>query len=104
MKKVMYFLNPEFKEKSNITVRRGPKWSSCLETIEVRDIYGKILGETEIVQTMSIKFCEMPKPALKLNHDPNCRTYDGLLNMMRKVYPQFQENEIVTLVFFNKVG
>jgi hypothetical protein len=37
---------------------------------------------------------------LKVEHDPVCQLYGGLLNTMRRVYDGFLPHEIVTLVFY----
>jgi hypothetical protein len=40
---------------------------------------------------------------LESNYAPNARTYEGLLEDMKSVYPHFQETEPVSIVFYNYV-
>jgi hypothetical protein len=37
---------------------------------------------------------------LALEHDPECRSLTGLYAVMRKVYPDFEWTEVVTLVYY----
>jgi hypothetical protein len=97
----MHFNNPVFHDGENLTVRRGIKWASAYEgcVILAPDIKGAIIVRRVIVMPFKELAC-IDIPMLASEHDPACRTYDGLLETMREIYPDFIEQEIVTLVFF----
>lgn len=92
-----------FKPGLNITVRRGIKWSGLSGLISVKQTdvsveYGMIGGI--IKSTHIMRFCDIPKTWLHIEHDPDCRTRAGLLRGMRETYDDFIEEEIVTVVTF----
>lgn len=57
-------------------------------------------GTATILETKVIPFNSLTTDLLEFEHDPSCRTKEGLYKEMCKVYPNFNENEIVTLVYF----
>ena len=89
----LYFENPEFKEGTNLTVRRGIKWAMEKEA----DVQG--LGEKKLTARVFV-FEDIPEADLINEHDPNCRSLYGLLEVMKGIYPGFSPREIVTLVEF----
>lgn len=100
---IMYFENMEFKkDEVNLTVRRGTKWDAS------KDIEGYAVGTRkedgsrliEVRETKVMRFEDIEKEDLTFEHDPRCRTYEGLLEVMREVYSDFDVYEIVTLVYF----
>jgi len=91
--KELQFNNPIFKSGENITVRRGVKWSLEDEAI----ILG--LGERPIGAQVK-RFADITDYDLINEHDPDCRSKDGLLSVMEGIYDKFDTKEIVTLVSF----
>lgn len=100
---VMYFETMEFREgEINLTVRRGTKWDAS------KGFEGYAVGtrkeggsrHMEIRDTKVMKFEDIQKEDLTLEHDKRCRCYEGLLEVMREVYSDFDEYEVVTLVYF----
>ena len=97
----------------NLTVRKGIKWSDLKvgETIEVCET-GK---EAEVtcgnqiratiydIKVMVFADCMNYDKMLDLEHDPECRNYRGLFNVMRRVYDGFLQHELVTLVYYELV-
>ena len=110
--RILKFDNPVFQQGvPNLTVRRGIKWAipSNNETVEIRDSCNKPLGKARIVATRVTRFSDLHDGTLSSNHDPDCRTADGLYRAMCRSYnlrgrlapiTYFKEDEIVTLVYF----
>ena len=93
----------------NLTVRKGLKWSDLRigDAIEIQETdnpppcgapesYVKIYD----VKVMVFKDLMNYQRMLQLEHDPDCRNYQGLFKVMRKVYDGFLQHELVTLVFY----
>jgi hypothetical protein len=101
MNEVLKFENLVFEEDlPNLTVRRGTKWSGLKGKVYVGDVDGEIQGVAKILCTKTMKFEDIKKEDLELEHDPKCRDYEGLLEVMQEVYEDFDVYEIVTLVYF----
>jgi hypothetical protein len=95
----------------NLTVRKGLKWSSLeagdtilLAETEVgvvcgAEVYAKIFD----VKVITFRDLVLYPKMLELEHDPECRIYYGLYQVMRKVYDGFLAHEIVTLVYYEIV-
>lgn len=91
---LLEFSNPVFNDSLNLTVRRGIKWASIDGLIWVGEKAAKIKN------TKVFRFSDITDKDLELEHDPSCRSLDGLTIEMQRVYKDFNVNEIVTLVFF----
>jgi hypothetical protein len=50
------------------------------------------------------RFDTLTAAELRDEHDPACRTPEGLLAVMEQLYPGFQRDEVVTLVHFDLVS
>lgn len=90
------FQNPVFNAGWNTTVRRGRKWSK--EGIAKVKI-GQSFAVVEL-RPLTYRFNQLSDHILRHEHDPSCRTVEGLFNEMCRVYPGFQRNEEVTVVDF----
>ena len=104
----LYFKNPVFKEGVNVSVRRGVKWDVgekdnilIIDTNDPirEDGIDKVLHVVDI-ETKVMRFGDITDSELVNEHDPMCRMLEGLLPVMRRVYPGFEINEIVTIVSF----
>lgn len=92
----------------NLTVRKGLKWA---ELVAGEIIMLKATGDTSpipgpeavIFDIKVMRFSDLSRYAkmLQYEHDPECRTYPGLLRVMKQVYDGFLEDEIVTLVLYS---
>lgn len=96
--KLLEFSNPVFNDGINVTVRRGTKWNGV-------DMAYVQLGGTHrhgpvILHTRSIEFNKLTDADVMHEHDPSCRTVAGLAVEMKRVYPEFAETDVVTLVTF----
>jgi hypothetical protein len=91
----LQFNNPVFTPNEiNVTVRRGIKWSGTRGNVSAT---GKsvCITDTKIIRFVDINQLDMSK-----EHDPDCREYGKLLEVMEKTYAGFDEKEIVTVVYF----
>lgn len=92
----LLFSNKIFHSGLNITVRRGTKWhgtkSAWIDLGEGIKIF------CDHIHTQVKCFNDLND--LDLEHDPECRTWYGLLKVMLEVYPDFSTDEEVTLVYF----
>lgn len=99
--KLLKFNNPIFNHGNNITIRNGTKW--LLEPVAF--IYLPKQNKYALVELrrISCKFNEIKlfKDLLLSEHDPECRTYDGLLKCMQNTYENFTEKNDITIVRFD---
>lgn len=96
--KLIEFSNPVFKNGVNLTVRRGTKWHGVDRAfIQLSDFirHGTVALATEVKV-----FNELTDVDLIDEHDPSCRTVEGLAAEMKRVYPEFEVTDEVTLVKF----
>lgn len=100
MSKALKFSNPIFQRGVNLTVRKGLKWAGKLGKVCLCDANNVIHEYGKIIITTTRHFNELEERDLHLEHDPKCQTIEGLAKVMREVYPDFQEDDIVTLVYF----
>lgn len=93
------FSHPVFHTGRNTSVRRGGRWYgvtwACIEAGS-----GQPSRPVEL-QTELRRFDALTAAELADEHDPACRTPDGLLAVMQQLYPGFQPHEEVTLVHFD---
>lgn len=92
----LLFKNEVFNEGRNVTVRRGIKWS--LED----EAYIPALDVDVDIRTSVMRFkdIQINTAVIHDEHDPECRDYYGLLEVMQRTYPGFIPDEIVTVVEF----
>lgn len=102
---IMEFSKFIFFDGLNITVRRGNKWdvfrepkTGVLKSVDPID--PDIETYCTFLASVVLRFDEIPSALLKLEHDPDCRTWVDLIHEMEKIYVDFDKNEDVTIVFF----
>ena len=95
-------MNPVFSKKTlNLTVRRGDKWEDYKGDVKIKDTAtNNQINEAKVIYSEKLQFLELCDGDLALEHDPSCRTTEGLLTELTRVYPGFKDNEHVTLVYF----
>lgn len=100
--KDLYFMNPVFTKKTlNLTVRRGDKWKDYQGEVKILDTDSNDqVANGKVIYAEHLAFEELSDRDLALEHDPGCRTTDGLYHELQRVYPGFEEKENVTLVYF----
>ncbi|MTI30351.1 hypothetical protein [Xanthovirga aplysinae] len=108
----LYFFTPEFKEGENLTVRRGTEWSSGIESGSDQDLQllksaktsdegqAQFIAYGRITNQKVFRFCDLSDVDLQNEHLSSCRTYEGLKKMMKSIYKDFDERELVTLLYF----
>lgn len=99
----LLFSNPVFHDGINVTCRNGYKWASEMGTIvNLMDTDGTTdYGMAHILGIMTVCLNKIPEEILSLEHDPSCRTRDGIIAEMRNVYGEdLKENAPTTVVFF----
>ena len=93
---ILKFKNHVFKEGINITVRRGVKWANESKAqIEAEE---NQVTRPVPIRTYVMRFKDLNEIMIANEHDPKCRKVDGLLEVMKNVYPGFDPKEIVTIV------
>jgi hypothetical protein len=111
MNKQLMFLTPVQAKSPHpsgilLTVRRTTKWAGqvqCDEIVDLAETGKAAFGTAKIhscVTTIFERLKFQESTTLQLEHDPACRNYAGLLAAMQLAYPDFAENETVTLVFY----
>lgn len=99
------FSNAVFHDGVNLTVRRSTKWSNARvgEGLRITD-NGFATDKAARVWTVYTKpFSDIDVFHLQLEHDPACRTLEGLYNVMCNVYDDFDKDEECTLLFFEVI-
>ena len=100
---VMKFQNPIFREGLMQTTRKGTEWNKGTNGyVRICNGENKFIGGIWIVYSHTFKFKDIPEPEIAMNHDPGCRSRSGLLKAMKRFYPGFNEDDVVTLVYFTK--
>ncbi len=94
------FANPLFEDGLNLTVRKGDKSHGKKGNIRLTDVKGNFKRVALISHTMFGNFSNLNDMLLEHEHDPECRTVDGLFKAMKEVYPGFKRTDDITLVFF----
>ena len=105
MLKKLLFSNPVFHDGINVTVRNGYKWADALG--EIVDVVDADAVEPEepmmahVLGVLTMQLDKIPESILEHEHDPNCRTPEGILQEMQSVYgDDLQEDAPVTVLFF----
>ncbi len=105
MQHELLFINPVFHKGINVTVRNGDKWMKAGVNDEV---VIKKTGNDQVIYTATvvgkayIPFKLISDEWLMKEHDPNCQNREGLLLYgMKPAYPNFTEDNYVTVLFFN---
>jgi len=98
--KVIHFNKPVFHDGTNCTVRYGYKWADLKIGEEIL-----LNGDRRaIVKKLLIcRFKEIKKEDILCEHDPKCRTIDGLFDVLSEIYPGFSNNSVVTIIYFELI-
>ena len=104
----LLFRNPVFREgRLNLTVRRGTSWFGKTGPVELAHaLVKRTVGSGRIIDTMYVPSFKMLQDAyggellLSMEHDPVCRKWSKLRQVMIEAYTGFSSEDPVTLVFF----
>ncbi len=97
------FLNNVHREGQNVTVRNGDKWYKQVrpgDIVNIAETGKPPTAQARIWGVLSCRFWDIPGVDLLLEHDPACRTSDGLYACMRQVYPGFVGSNYVTVLHY----
>ncbi|QCO67565.2 hypothetical protein E4582_02925 [Luteimonas yindakuii] len=96
---ILEFANATFLPGRNTTVRRGTRWHGvAVARLRLGD--GRLSAPVGLETELRV-FRDIDADALRFEHDPDCRTPQGLLARLRIHYPGFSDDEIVTLCHFH---
>lgn len=99
---ILDFANATFNDGRNTTVRRGSRWHGVARA-RLRLPDGS-LSSPVALQTELKRFDALTAQDLRFEHDPRCRTVQGLLAELRRHYPGFDPDDVVTLCHFDVEG
>lgn len=88
----MAFVRPFFHPGLNFTIRLGEEWAD-LKVGEIIELDGPCWCLGMVTQVLKCRLMDIPNFVLEKEHDPDCRTFDGLIAVLREVYPELQEKE-----------
>jgi hypothetical protein len=98
MKTALKFMYPPTKPRHYTTVRHGevrmnPQFDIC-------DEKGRRVGTGRIIRVSHSQFHMLRARDIANEHEPQCRTWEGLRDAMRHYYPDFRLTDVVTVVDF----
>jgi len=102
----LLFLNPIVQPGTNVTVRLGTKWMHQLEVGDQFDIVktneeDNVLAVAALRGWRSMPFNEITEDMIANEHDPECRTIDGLREAMVRAYAEkFTGESVCTIITF----
>ena len=96
---ILKFKKFRFNHGINLTVRRGIKQYDGFIRLVDTTTKRKMLN-IPVIDVKYKRFSDITNDDIKVEHDPVCRTTNGLLKTMKKFYPTFDELEVCTLVYF----
>jgi hypothetical protein len=102
-KPVLLFTTYKFRDETNLTVRRGIQLASKLTMGDTIWLQSREGGEQRraLVTGLKVKrFRDIREQELAVEHDPQCRRWNDLFATMKKLYDDFDETEIVTMIYF----
>lgn len=102
-KHVLLFTTYKFRSGTNLTVRRGIQLASKMTVGDTFWLQSREGGEQRkaLVSGLKVKrFRDIRQQDVSVEHDPQCRSYNDLLATMKKLYDDFDETEIVTMIYF----
>jgi len=104
----LHFISGTFHPGLNITVRRGLAWSQKGllpgETITLCVCPGghnhTVIGQARVAFVMAARVGTIPDELMAYEHEPSCRSKEGLLAAMSQVYGEVRSDEAVTVIGF----
>jgi len=98
----LYFNNAVFEPGLNATVRRGNRWTNAKgKAFVVKETGNKeAIGAARVVSVLKIPFKDVTNFDVENEHDPKCRTIEGLFDELNSVYKDFSVEDNVCIVYF----
>jgi hypothetical protein len=98
MKTALKFVYPPTKQGQYTTVRHGEvHLAPC---VIICDEKGHKVGSAQIIRVLHSQFHMLRARDIANEHEPQCRTWEGLRDAMRHYYPDFRLTDVVTVVDF----
>jgi hypothetical protein len=97
------------------TVRKGNKWLSASGRVEIRQVLPgnqgvrvpvedhPCLGRGQIIKTFMLPFSKLSPQVVEENHVASARTRQGLLEAMQEAYPDFREDDLCTVIYYQRL-
>lgn len=99
--------NNKFHNGKNATVRLGTKYLKILEPgmiFRANNLKGDLLGYFQVFEIFGTSLNQLDSKVLDIEHDPSCRTIQGLTLCLQNVYKKpIAESEIVTAIIFKPI-
>jgi len=97
--------NNNFHVGFNVTVRMGNKYAKTLEIgekVKLENLQGEEIGYATIEQMVLGPIEYIPQTVLMFEHDPKCREYGGLIEVLQNCYhdPSIDLKTVVTAIVF----
>ena len=105
-KPVLLFTTYSFREGTNLSVRRGTQPASKMSVGDTIWLQSREGGEQQKALVTGIKvkrFRDIREQELSVEHDPQCRSWNDLFATLKKLYDDFDETEIVSMIYFRTV-
>jgi hypothetical protein len=102
-KPVLLFTTYKFRSGTNLSVRRGIQWATRLDAGDTVMLQSREGGDQRkaLVTGLKVKrFRDIRGQELSVEHDPQCHTWNDLFTTLKKLYDDFDETEIVTMIYF----
>jgi hypothetical protein len=99
----LLFKNPVFHKGVNVTCRKGTKWSGINGEVVIAETGGKDVCIATIKNTKTLRFMDLEEKDIVNEHDPSCRTWQGLYDVMVNTYGDFDKRELVTILEFEPI-
>ena len=99
---ILDFSHAVFNDGRNTTVRRGNRWHGVAQA-RLRMPDGTLSSPIALATELK-RFDALTADDIRCEHDPHCRTVPGLLAELRRHYPGFNPDEVVTLCHFDIDG
>jgi hypothetical protein len=102
----MEFQNMIFFRGVNLTIRKGPKWYERTKPGDKlylippggRATNASMVGRVVYIAYLPLGF--VPESWLALEHDPDCRTVEGMAAALMLAYGEVKVDDLVTVIFF----
>lgn len=82
------------------TIRKGDKRYGE-GFVDITDDDGNKITDGYVYASYMWRLIDIPKEEIRLSHDPECQTRQGLFDTMQKYYPDFEEDDWITIIFFS---
>lgn len=104
----LHFISGTFHPGLNITVRRGLEWfqkgllpgqTITLCVCPQRHDH-TVIGQARVAFVMAARIETIPDELMVYEHEPSCRSKEGLLQAMSQVFGEVRTDETVTVIGF----